>query len=296
MTYAIKDISVASGAPIEAYKFIGPFGIYRFTSDSAPITVAGEVYDPLPIVRTAIETGSVVDTIQTMDFVIPADTHLAKLYAFATTPRALTVEVRRVHRGDDYATDFKVEWIGEGVGYSTSGHWTTIQTGSVIQSKLSGNLSSVFYQRVCNHALYDSKCKVNKAAFTTVGTVTKIQNQIITVDNDGVANGVLVAGEVVNNRTGEVRAIISNTDNVLRIGYAFIDVKLGDTLSMSQGCNHLRLGDCKNKFANVPNYGGFDHIPEENPFSQLTNIDKVTTEINILKKYNPGFPSQSASY
>ena len=266
MTYATKDKSVSDGAPIEVYKFSGPFGTYRYTSNNEAVTVDGEEYLPRPITRTSIEVGSIIDTLQTMDFVIPHDDPVAQIYAYLISPKELEVEVKRVHSGDNFATDFKVEWLGEGLTTSSSGKWTTISTGTLLQSRLGGNMSSVYYQGLCNHALYDDLCKADRDTFTSDATITKIQGQIITVDNDDVANGVLNAGEMTNTRTGEKRTIIDNTNNVIRISYPFIDVVKGDTVELTQGCNHLRLGHCKTRFNNVVNYGGFDFVPLKNPF------------------------------
>jgi hypothetical protein len=55
---------------------------------------------------------------------------------------------------------------------------------------------------------------------------------------------------------------------LVTIGYAFADLLLGDEVQLARGCNHLgRAGDCKLKFANYINYGGFEDIPPDNPFS-----------------------------
>lgn len=281
-----KDTSVADGEPIEVYKFIGSGGIFRYTNNSEPITVDKEEYLPSEITRGAIEVGSVIDSPMTNDFVIPANDKLALAYAFEYSPQELRVEVRRVHRGDNYATDFTVEWQGIAKSYNTSEDRTTISTVSVIQDQLSGNTVAIYYQRMCNHRLYDARCKVNRADYTTASQVTVIQNQIITVENTFVANGQLRGGEIKLVRTGETRGIIDNNDNVLRIGYPFASVELGDTVEMSKGCNHLRLGDCKNLFNNVNNYGGFDDIPLVNPFEELlrNNLAEVTSYVKEKKE------------
>ncbi|MGZ7144865.1 phage BR0599 family protein, partial [Streptococcus pyogenes] len=72
-----------------------------------------------------------------------------------------------------------------------------------------------------------------------------------------------------NLRTGEEQGILTNESNVLRIGYPFFDLLVGDSLELVQGCDHLRLGHCKNRFNNVAHYGGFDFIPDKNPFENL---------------------------
>jgi hypothetical protein len=202
-----------------------------------------------------------------MDFIMPCDCDIARLYGQRVSPKTLSVTVKRVHEGDDYATDFQIEFVGDDlVGAKNSDNWTTLEFGTALQTKLNGNLSAAYYQGVCNHALYDDLCKVDRAAHTTTAIVTKVQGQIITVDNDGVADNVLNAGDIVNTRTGEKQSILSNTANVVRIGYRFVDIIVGDEVELTKGCDHLRLGDCKITFNNVVNYGGTDFVPVKNPY------------------------------
>lgn len=281
MTYAANDRSIESGAPVEFYKFTGPFGIFRYTSDNEPGVCNGETYLPLigGISKTAVETSTVVDSVVTCDITIPASSELAKLYCYVTTPDDLMVEVRRVHRGDDWNTEWKMEWFGFGMDTSTSGDQSVIRTGSVIQAMLTGNIASLYYQRSCNHALFDSRCKVNKAGWTLTTTIVKIQSSLITVDNDQTADGSLSGGEIINTRTGESRSIYENNDNEIKISYPFTEAEIGDTIELVFGCDHRRLGDCMNRFNNVNNYGGFDFIPTVNPFTDLHFDSLVTTTI-----------------
>lgn len=291
MTYAVKDKSISSGAPIECYEFVASHKTWRLTSYHQPVTVAGNVYTPVAITRTSIETGNVIDTSTTMDFSLPASHELAVTFCFTVSPKTLSVTVYRVHEGDDYSTDYKIEYKGELAGSSASGTWGTIKTASKLQTQLNGNLSSVYYQKTCNHTLFDARCKVVRSSFTVSANVTKVQSQIITVDNMVYGNSELVAGEMTNTRTGEKQGIIANTANVLKLGYRFFDIQVGDIVELTQGCDHMRLGHCKNRFNNVPNYGGMDFIPEVNPFEQLNyqTTTSTTTTIRKAQQDNIGY-------
>jgi hypothetical protein len=293
MTYAVKDKSVHSGAPIECYEFVASHKTWYLTSYHEQITVAGKVFSPIPITRTAIETGNVIDTPTTMDFNIPAQHELAITFCFTVSPKTLGVTVYRVHEGDDYSTDYKIEYSGELAGSSASGSWGTIKTASKLQTRLNGNLSSVYYQKTCNHTLYDARCKVNRSSFTVTANVVKVQSQIITVDDMVFPASGLVAGEMTNTRTGEKQGIIANTSNVIKLGYRFFDILVGDVVELTQGCDHMRLGHCKNRFNNVPNYGGMDFIPEVNPFEQLNYQTTTSTTTTVRKEQQDklSFPS-----
>lgn len=281
MTYAVKDISVESGGPVEFYKFTGPFGTFRYTSDNKPGVCDGELYVVLEggISRTAIDTSVASDSVVTCDITLPAKSELAVLYCYTKSPDELMVEVRRAHRGDDWNTEWEMEWRGFGLDTSTNGDEAIIRTGSALQAKLTGNIASIYYQRSCNHKLFDSRCGVDKADWTLTTTITKIQSFIITVDDDQAADNALEGGEIINTRTGESRTIYSNTNNVLRISAPFVMAEVGDTVELVFGCDHSRLGHCKNRFNNVERFGGFPFIPTVNPFTDLRFESKVVTSI-----------------
>lgn len=284
MSFTDADISPHDGKPVEFYKFIGSAGTFCYTSDNEEQVLDGDVYYPTPVTRTGIETGSIVDTTMTMDINVPSNSDVARLYCLKTSPDALKVEVRKRHRD---TSESVIEWQGYLLDVTVSTLWATLKTGSVIQDKLRNNVANIYYQRTCNHVLFDERCKVSRAAFTNTAEIVKVQNQLITVDNDGAADNSLKAGEITNTRTGEIRGIYSNENNVLRISYPFVDLKVGDTVELTYGCNHARLGDCKHRFNNVVNYGGFDFIPTMNPFTDLNPDTKITETIKktYLRRY-----------
>lgn len=276
MAYEAKDTSISDGAPIEGYKFVAPHKTWWLTSHHEEITIDGEEYTPAVITRTALETGSVIDTLTTMDFNIPSDHEIARTFCYMINPRELDVTVYRVHDGDDWSTDFKIEYTGEMSGASAGGDWGTIKTASKLQTRLNGQLSSVYYQKTCNHVLFDARCKVVRGDYTETAVVLLVQGQLITVNDPVYGDTELVSGEMTNTRTGETQSIISNEGQLVRIGYPFFDIIIGDTVELTQGCDHQRLGHCKNRYNNVANYGGFDFVPEKNPFEQL-NYEAVTS-------------------
>lgn len=282
MSYEQKDRSVDDSAPVECYEFVAPHKTWLVTSYHEQVTMAGKTFDPVPITRTALETGSVVDTLTTMDFNIPSDHEIARTFCYTISPRELDVVVYSAHEGDDFSTEYRVEYQGEMSGARASGKWATIRTASKLQTRLNGNVSSVYYQRTCNHVLYDERCKALRENFTETATVLKIQSQLITVNDPVYADNELVGGMMTNTRTGEQQGIISNGGQLVRIGFPFFDLVDGDVVELTLGCDHLRLGHCKNRFNNVPNYGGFDFVPDKNPFEQL-NYEAVTSTTSRVR-------------
>jgi len=270
MSYATYDNSVKSGAPIECYKFIGELGTYRYTNNNEPVTVNGEAYTPLSgVKRTALETSSLLDSVQTIDITLPITCPLAVIYNFLKMPVTLDVEIRSVHRGSNFATDWRMVWQGESVGFNASGNNAMIATQSVVQAALGSQLNQVTFQTPCNHTVYDDLCTVDPAPFTTTTTVTNIKDTVIQVANDGNVDGALAVGKMINTRTGESRVIVSNVANLITVGYGFLDIVLGDTVDLIIGCDNA-YSTCLNVFNNVINFSGFMFLPTTNPY-----IDEV---------------------
>jgi len=283
MTYADIDKSANDGAPIECYKIFSLFGEFFYTNNNEEIMFNGDVYEPLNISHSKIITSSALDDINTVDINIPAQSPLAILYCFLKSPDDVTVQIFRIHRSDDLSVSFKSEWIGIAIGSGVGDDIATIKTGSILQAKLNGSSGNILYQRVCNHDLYDARCKVDKNAFKILATVTKVQGTRITLNSDGTSDNTLQDGTITNDRTGEVRSITTNVNNVITVTLGFIDIEKDDTVTIYHGCNHVRLGDCKQKFNNVVNYGGMDFIPTVNPFVELSkqNQAQITEKTKV---------------
>ena len=200
----------------------------------------------------------------TMDFSIPINSDLCKAYMDRFTPDYLSVTVIRAHLGDSYNTDFVYEWRGQAQSYSVSTDWFTIQTVSTLQAKILGVTSTVFYQYGCNNLVYDSICKANKAAHTVSATVTRIDNVDIRVNSMVYPDGELALGIMQVDRTLEERSIVSNVSGRLVVSYPFLDIKVGDTVKLIQGCDN-KMVTCVGRFNNVTNFTGFRFIPTDNP-------------------------------
>lgn len=267
MTYATRERSVYQGQPLECYVFSGPVGVFRYTSMPFPITLGGNVYDPLPVTRSAIVIGAIIDSPQTMDFNIPSDHPLCKAYVGRYTPDFLDITTYRAHYGEDLSTQYTTEWQGQAVGYSVKDNWFTIQTVSILQSKILGVTSTVYYQYSCNNRVYDSVCKAVRAAHQTTATVVLVDNIIVDVSATGYPDGDLALGTMKLDRTSEERSIVSNVGARLTISYPFMDLIPGDTVTLTQGCDN-KMSTCVNRFNNVLNFTGFRFIPTSNPMDK----------------------------
>jgi len=267
MSYATREVSTFDGQPFEAYEFIGPVGTFRYTSLPFAVTLGGEVYEPFVVTRTAIVISGIVDQAQTMDFNIPATHVLCSAYAGRYTPDYLTVNAYRAHYGDDLSTEYTTEWQGSAVGFDVRDDWFIIQTVSVIQAKILGVTSTVYYQYSCNNRIYDSVCKAVKSEHQVTATVTFVDNVTIKVDAQSYPNGDLELGTLLLNRSNEERSIVSNIDGTITVAYPFLDIVVGDVVTLTQGCDN-KMSTCVNRFDNILNFTGFRFIPEDDPMNK----------------------------
>lgn len=286
MSYASKDKSVHDSQPVECFFFYSLSREWTYTSSKSDVTITIDsidvVFTPFQITRTALEISSTIDSVVSMDFTVPADSELAQKYAFSESPKNLNVVVYRKHEGDA-STDWKIQWQGKIAGVRAQGDMVSLMMQSILQTELGGLISSVYYQKRCNHKLFDARCKINRASFTQTATVVQVDGAVIGVNNMVYPNGELNNGEMTNDRTGEVQSILVANSNIIRVGSVFDDIVVGDTVKLTLGCDLARLGHCSSRYNNTANYGGFDFISDKDPFKHLSYYTYVGTTTNIRK-------------
>lgn len=256
--------SVASSAPIEGYKFIGSFKNYLYTSSDKAEIINGETYLPIAIKRSNVKAGTQDDDNLSLDLELPFDIEVIRDYAYAQTPPKLTLEVYRQQLGNSLA--WSLFWRGIVRGFNVSGRTAKVQVPSIFSLALQGEIPNVYFQTPCNHVLYDARCAVPRDDHRFLAYIQAVAGVAITLTSEPAAPHILAAGEIVNLRNGERRLVLDNEGSAVSIGYPFVDLRPGDQVELVKGCDHS-LAECKAKFNNVINFGGFPYIPSDNPFS-----------------------------
>jgi hypothetical protein len=266
-TYEEYEQSVEDSSPIECYKFVGSFKTYYYTSADRQILLAGNTYLPIAVTRSRVKSGTQDDDNLSLDLAIPFDIDVVQDYAFAEVPPNLALEVYRSEADDPEGDAFILFWKGVVHGFSVKDRLATVQVPSTFATALQGEIPAVFYQVPCNKTLYDNFCQVVRSANAFAAVVQAVDSTAISLVGVPTTNGDLAAGEILNLRNGERRKIFANVGTLITIGYPFVDIVAGDDVELVRGCNHEgRNGDCKNKFNNYVNFGGFEDIPPDNPF------------------------------
>lgn len=265
MSYTSLEEGVQTSAPVECYKFIGSFRNYYYTSADRAVTIAGQVYDPVPVTRSRVKSGTHKDDSLMLDLQLPFDVQVVQDYAFAQTPPTLTVEVYRQQIDDLTGLSYILFWKGVVRGYTVDDRLATVHVPSIFSLALQGEVPNVYYQTPCNHTLYNNRCTVVRTSHRFTGLILTVNSTDIVMAATPAADSILKAGEIVNLRNGERRMILENIGPIITLGYPFVDLVVGDSVELVKGCDHS-LATCKAKFSNVINFGGFKYIPAENPF------------------------------
>lgn len=133
--------------------------------------------------------------------------------------------------------------------------------------------NGLVFNRTCRHKLYGPGCNVSPASFTFAGEEVgaSTDRRLITAaglvlsgtESDGYFNdGELTFTSGLNiGIMGEVQLYTQSGLSIeLYLPMPF-DIAAGDTFTIVAGCDKRRLGNCKTKFNNVINFGGFSFIP-----------------------------------
>lgn len=120
-------------------------------------------------------------------------------------------------------------------------------------------------------------CKVNLAALTVTGTLTHKTSNLIVRDSartealDYFAAGTIemTSGDNAGLRPKEIKAY--SADGTIEIYEPFhYPLAVGDTYELIPGCRK-RLEDCRDKWHNVINFGGFSFVPTSSTYGQVGN-------------------------
>lgn len=121
------------------------------------------------------------------------------------------------------------------------------------------------YTTACDAALGNTRCGIALASFTASGTVTTATSARQFTDTSrteaaGYFNSGLITWTSGANNTYQME-VKTSASGVITLQQVMPNaISLGDTYSMSAGCDKL-LATCKTKFSNVINFRGFPHVP-----------------------------------
>lgn len=248
--------------------------VWTYTNADSPIVYGGETYVPTVISRTQAESKNDMarsNLTLTMDLFNEDARNWME-----NTDQLLVLTVVEIDESDDVS----VVWKGRFVSRKPSPTNIQMVFESVFTSIRRPGLRARF-QRACRHSLYGNSCKVNRNLFVVNGVPSSMSGvSLVVPEAASYPNGYFTTG-MVESSDGEFRFIINHVGNTLTLMHPWTGLEESLTLDgyglsygkyyggvgvkLYPGCDRSR-STCNSRFSNLPNYGGFDWIPQRNPY------------------------------
>lgn len=271
MTFSTIEESTELGEPIELYTFnFGGTDIHRFTNHDVDVTFGPSLYTSESMKRTEVQASS-EDEVNSLEITMPSSNVIPSRYISTVPGKRGLVTIIKTHVDELGGTEESVEIF--------QGFITAVNFDGQFTSKLKCKpASSVFkrpgprfqYTSLCNHILFDARCKLNRLSFKFDGLVAASVSGTITVNGAGGfdADPDYFKGGYAEFPVGsgnDFRLILEQTGDDMRLLLPFSEAIVGQQISLFAGCSH-DVDICDTKFSNVENFGGFPFVPSKNPF------------------------------
>jgi len=271
VSYATIDISVQDGTPEYRLLFQQGATSYRYTSRPEIVSDGINTWLPAAITPSEVtQSGEMAKDPVTMR--MPRDNALAQSFINGAPDDITLVTIYRSHIGDNVVQTY---WKGRVAGFSISGDEAEIVCENVFTSLRRAGLSAR-YQKGCRHALYSTGCGMVLANFAVDATVSAVSGLDVTFTLNNDSNGAVVVADgyftygILQSADG-MRYIsnhVTGTLTLMQASNSLTTAVLGgpQPVTLYPGCSKT-IADCRDKFNNLINFGGFPWLPNKNPFS-----------------------------
>lgn len=275
MSYDTFEASVASGSPYFLYLFSDGTTQTRFTSDASGATanVDGDGDEAFAASAISHSSQTVAGQVEKANFniVFAASDSFAQGFLGGPKPAVTSVTIWRAHRGDS-PTEYRVVAKGRVVGAKPTATRITL-TCETIFSSMRRTGCRRRYQTLCPFILYGTDgCGLSRSDFETAGTVTAVNGLVLTIPEAASLDPGDLAGGIVN-YGGLLAWILIHASDQVTIDASIPGLAAavsgsspaGVGVLVAPGCS-LDSPRCKDRFDNLPNFGGYEFNPENNPF------------------------------
>ncbi len=216
------------------------------------------------ITRTKISNISQESSAPETQITVSKDNPVTEWFKYSAPFRVVELQIISIDINNP--ENFNYIWAGTVMQATLKENKTVFDCYSKEQL-LDSEMNRMRYQNKCNYTLGREGCglDINNFSFTT--TITNIGADGITFDLASVdnrednwfKNGTMKFGN-------QLSMITTQTGSQITTLQMYVDIKVGDQVIITWGCD--RLPDtCKNKFNNLVNNGAFPFVPSRNPFS-----------------------------
>jgi len=261
------EVSVETSRPVELYTFTMGASTWKFTSAEGDVTFNSITYSPIAIKRgSTTQSKEQKSTVLTIS--LPTLEEVVAQFISIQPSDTLNVTIQRIQPDAVPATTSIMMFQGYVSSVSFKDELAEMRC-IPFNELFSRQVPRFQYQGLCNHVLYDSRCKASEGSFKHSGTALTVSGggTVIEVQALPTSGTPFVGGYLQIPGGSEERLIIAQTSIAVTILYPFKANVAGGTVDAFQGCDHTAV-TCAQKFSNILNYGGFPFVPTINPFSK----------------------------
>ena len=283
MTFAKQEESVYFGRPIQLYQFLRSSGdtdyYWSYNTSDRDLWYNEVLYKAVPISDDGVrQTGEAAAA--EYKVTMPITEQFCVDYRGGGAPPSDSIYLRmfRCHAADITDLDgdaptvslAQLLWVGTVDGLTQTNELTAEINCSTLSVSFKRGGLRYSWMKNCPHILYAPlTCKVDKELYRYDGTLTAIDSNVISADGWAtLADGHFSGGFIEYNLPSgflERRMIIAHAGTHLTILGAMSGLLVGDVVRAYAGCKRT-VQDCREKFGNYENYGGFPHLPGRNPY------------------------------
>lgn len=267
--FGTLESSLQDSNPLEVYKFALGGQSFLYTSAEDEIVLGADTYEPIAISRNEIQQGQDARK-RILEVTVPASNAFAQRYVVTPPGQRATLSIIRLQRDEvpTFSTQVLVyKGSVQSAQFPDDGQTAKIAVQS-IEAASSRTIPRFTYSGMCNHILYDERCKVDPALFNHIGNVTVESGNDITVTGAGAAGLDFTGGFARPSAVTDFRLIVAQAGDVLTLLIPFEVPVLNTDVQAFAGCDFLIEGDCALVFDQVIEFGGFAHVPSKDIFSE----------------------------
>jgi len=278
MSFNSRETSAQDGRPGFLYEFYRTGITWRYTNLETPITFLGNVYTPVAIsIGSVLQSGDAAS--DDLSITIATDAPLCTYLDTITPSEEIQIRLRKIHIDEAVANvvtgpaligDAPVHWNGSILTIKRTKLNERVFVCNTSQITLARGGLRLSWARNCPHVLYGRGCNVNRnsflvtLAFITIVDAITIAHTSLALSPDGYFSGGFIEWESLAGVT-ERMGISTHIGDTITLQGLTSPLSTGDTVASFPGCARI-ASVCSEKFNNMVNYGGINHLQGKSPF------------------------------
>lgn len=257
--YDVADRLEYGSNPVELFSFVGASRFYTTTAQE-DIVYGGATYKSGFVDHDGIQATEELAK-QSLRIRLRNDAEIIQDFIAGVPIVNISVSVFRYIYG---VNEFRLLWSGRVVSVVFGADGISEIACESIYTSLQRTGLRAHYQRICRHNLYGAGCGVSRETHTFGDSIQSLSGAVVTTAQSARTGGEFICGML---RFGTAyRLIMDHSGGKFTLSGPIKDLKVGAGVSVAYGCQHT-LEDCKNRFNNTLNFGGFPYLPDRNLFS-----------------------------